>query len=170
MEWEELRPRSGTQQSFYGKAHYTYSNDGQVVYLKSYTQIVAVYVRATRKLYRTWDGYSATTLRHVNAFLAECNARTDWMEHTAPRTVGPLSKRDWLALTPHAVEDINYAMDTSIPTDPVISYEVRMTDNHNGHSLLEDIFDNRTDANAACDELCDTAPHGTSYYVREVII
>lgn len=62
---EELEPVDG-RKSFYHKAiMYTDTLDG-TVYLKSYETIVAAITDG--KLYRCWDGWSATTGRHVNAF------------------------------------------------------------------------------------------------------
>ena len=62
----ELACRDG-RKSFYGKAHVIERNDG--VYLRSYDTIVCRIVNGTFQ--RLWDGYSATTMRHVNSFLDE---------------------------------------------------------------------------------------------------
>lgn len=71
----ELAPRYTNQKSFYGKARVGYCKDGGDEYflLRSYdTNVVSVYVRArvpyAKKL---WDGYSATTMRHINELLMQ---------------------------------------------------------------------------------------------------
>ena len=51
--------------SFYGKAQ-VIENNG-VKYLKSYNTIVCKIGR-NGKFYRFWDGYSQTTMRHINSF------------------------------------------------------------------------------------------------------
>ena len=54
--------------SFYGKAVVREFEHGSV--LMSYgTPVVAV--DKSGKIHRLWDGYSATTMRHVNAFMAD---------------------------------------------------------------------------------------------------
>lgn len=55
--------------SFYRKA--TIIEDDDVVYLKSYTTIVGFINKGI--FHRTWEGYSRTTMRHVNAFLNTYN-------------------------------------------------------------------------------------------------
>jgi hypothetical protein len=52
--------------SFYGKAK-VYDVNGYHV-LRSYDTMVA-YIDSYDHFYRTWGGYSATTMRHVNSFL-----------------------------------------------------------------------------------------------------
>lgn len=61
----ELRP-DGRQKSFYGKAIVTeYSKD--LAILTSYnTEVAAI---KNGEFIRLWDGWSATTQKHVNAFL-----------------------------------------------------------------------------------------------------
>lgn len=59
-------PCLDNRKSFYGKAHIIETLHG--VYLCSYDTIVCGYDRYTGDFYRYWDGYSATTLRHVNSF------------------------------------------------------------------------------------------------------
>lgn len=58
----------GIQKSFYGKA-WTAQDETGAAYLYSYNTLVACI--ADGFLYRCWGGYSATTLRHVDAFCAE---------------------------------------------------------------------------------------------------
>ena len=60
----ELKPHRG-QKSFYKKAHYFFDNG--CTFLQSYNTVVAV-IDAEGHFFRTWEGYSPTTMRHVNAF------------------------------------------------------------------------------------------------------
>ena len=55
------------RKSFYGKAHIIARNDA--IYLMSYQTFVGRIVNGVFQ--RLWDGYSATTMRHVNSFLQE---------------------------------------------------------------------------------------------------
>jgi len=64
MKTYELIPT--TQQSFYGKCRVR--DDGQYAWLESYTTTVAEYNHKTGEM-RVYDWYSATTARHINAFL-----------------------------------------------------------------------------------------------------
>lgn len=52
--------------SFYGKAKVFFENGNKV--LVSYNTRVA-YIDSEGKFHRTWWGYSATTMRHVNSFI-----------------------------------------------------------------------------------------------------
>lgn len=61
----DLRPVDG-RKSFYGKAQAVRLDDGAVL-CRSYNTIVARLENG--RFIRTWDGYSATTMRHINAFL-----------------------------------------------------------------------------------------------------
>ena len=54
------------RKSFYNKATVNVYNNDEIE-LKSYNTIVCRIKNG--KLYRTWNGYSITTMRHVNAFL-----------------------------------------------------------------------------------------------------
>lgn len=54
--------------SFYGKARAI--RNGDTWYCMSYNTLVASYNTATGYIVRHWSGYSVTTTRHVNAFLA----------------------------------------------------------------------------------------------------
>ena len=63
----ELKPMDG-KKSFYGKAQVVKEWSGAYT-LKSYDTSVA-YIDDDGKFHRLWSGYSATTMRHVNAFLA----------------------------------------------------------------------------------------------------
>ena len=64
----KLNP-TGQQKSFGSKAHWYEREDGVRV-LISYTTAVAAVSGGV--LYRLWDDYSATTLRHVDAFADMC--------------------------------------------------------------------------------------------------
>ena len=68
MKIYELQPNDN-RKSFYGKAKIIYNDNGEIV-LQSYDTCVCKYVISTGKFVRLWDGYSATTMRHINAFLA----------------------------------------------------------------------------------------------------
>lgn len=61
-----LIPNDG-RKSFYGKA-VVYECKNGVKLLKSYSTIVCM-IDENREFIRLWNGYSATTQRHVNAFL-----------------------------------------------------------------------------------------------------
>jgi hypothetical protein len=61
----ELKPNNG-RKSFYGKAQVIEQDNGDVE-LRSYTTIVARIRNG--KFERLWDGYSATTMTHINAFI-----------------------------------------------------------------------------------------------------
>lgn len=65
MSKRELFPVDG-RKSFYGKAYEVHCDNGEIR-CESYGTIVCV-IRNGMAL-RTWDGYSATTMRHVNSFL-----------------------------------------------------------------------------------------------------
>ena len=78
----DLRPIDG-RKSFYGKAKVVASDT--VVWLYSDNTLVCAYIPETLEFKRIWNGYSATTMRHVNAF-----GGMYYMK--------PLSKADWLSL------------------------------------------------------------------------
>ena len=67
------------RKSFYGKAKERVIDNGYE--LKSYETIVCKLVN--RKLVRLWNGYSPTTMNHVNGFLVyhgmEKIKKADWM-------------------------------------------------------------------------------------------
>lgn len=60
--WEQL-PMQGANNRAY------YRHNGNKVQLKSYDTIVFEYDTETGELIRKWDGYSATTLKHVQMFV-----------------------------------------------------------------------------------------------------
>jgi hypothetical protein len=69
MKTYELAPTDG-RKSFYGKATVIYTPDN-CKYLKSYNTIVCS-IDASGAFRRHWEGYSATTMRHINSFLDFC--------------------------------------------------------------------------------------------------
>lgn len=60
-----LNPCDG-RKSFYGKARVRIDDDGSRT-LISYTTAVCR-INASGKFEKLWNGYSATTMRHINAF------------------------------------------------------------------------------------------------------
>lgn len=64
MNMYELKPNN--QKSFYGKAMVIERVNGDIE-LKSYNTIVARVHEG--RLERLWAGYSATTMKHINAFI-----------------------------------------------------------------------------------------------------
>lgn len=62
----ELSPVDG-RRSFYGKARVI--KNGDTLYCMSYHTLVASFNVVTGRFVRHWNGYSATTMRHVNAFV-----------------------------------------------------------------------------------------------------
>lgn len=65
MKAYELKP-TNNRKSFYNKAEVIEQDNGDIE-LKSYTTIVARIHHG--KFERLWDGYSATTMNHINSFL-----------------------------------------------------------------------------------------------------
>ena len=63
-----------SHKSFYGKAVVIETNGYAM--LKSYETIVA-YIDKAGSFHRTWDGYSATTMRHINAFICTCHCNLE---------------------------------------------------------------------------------------------
>lgn len=61
----ELTP-TNNRKSFYGKAKVIEKDNGDIE-LRSYETIVARIRNG--KFERLWDGYSATTMNHINSFL-----------------------------------------------------------------------------------------------------
>ena len=64
-----LSPIDG-RKSFYGKA--VVKSVGNRMVLQSYNTDVAEYDKGTHTFRRLWDGYSATTMRHINSFTRYC--------------------------------------------------------------------------------------------------
>lgn len=55
------------QKSFHGKAHVQNLDNGDTLLISYDTPVCAVDSEGNVK--KLWDGYSATTMRHINAFL-----------------------------------------------------------------------------------------------------
>lgn len=72
----------GDRKSFYGKAKVIKDDDENIIYLQSYSTLVAKIEGGIFK--KMWDDYSNTTMRHINAFLKEFNFHTltkkEWMD------------------------------------------------------------------------------------------
>lgn len=64
----ELIPIDG-RKSFYGKAKAYYNPVNNAWHLISYDTVVAMYYCGSGMFIRKWNGYSRTTMRHVNAFV-----------------------------------------------------------------------------------------------------
>ncbi len=82
----DLSPVNG-QKSFYGKAKVAWDMANDIAYLYSYNTVVCMYHINSRKFRRVWFGYSATTMRHINAFRAKYGLTA-------------LSKAEWNNLNP----------------------------------------------------------------------
>lgn len=61
-------PCMDRRKSFYGKAHVLEHENGTLELL-SYDTIVCK-IAPDGNFYKLWDGYSATTMRHINSFLS----------------------------------------------------------------------------------------------------
>lgn len=75
-EFFELTPSHENCKSYYRKAyvHKLYDNDKCIEILKSYdTNVLAVVYSDydEPQIHRLWDGYSATTMRHINEYLTQ---------------------------------------------------------------------------------------------------
>lgn len=69
------------RKSFYGKCYVLENEYGKMLY--SYDTLVARFIPG-RGLVRSWSGYSATTMRHINAFAAYCGdpgRGKKWWDH-----------------------------------------------------------------------------------------
>ena len=64
----ELMPTSDNQKSYYGKATVSIINGWKV--LTSYTTEVCA-IDPQGNFHRFWNGYSATTTRHINSFIVQ---------------------------------------------------------------------------------------------------
>ena len=71
MTIKTLKPND-SHKSFYGKAKVIWDEEGYTLY--SYSTPV-IRLNLNGKVVRLWHGYSATTMRHVNAFMAEYYTR-----------------------------------------------------------------------------------------------
>lgn len=63
-----LNPSASVRQkSFYGKAKVMHDEETGIVQLKSYDTIVCM-IDNFGKFHKLWNGYSATTMKHVQSF------------------------------------------------------------------------------------------------------
>lgn len=92
----ELKARSKAQgwqpldvQGAYNRAYVRFRNG--VWQLKSYDTIVFEYHPETGELVRTWGGYSATTLKHVQMFVC-------WLNRAEYRRNTTYGKKNWDAM------------------------------------------------------------------------
>ena len=95
----ELKPSHDERKSFYKKAYVTRLSTVGVTYLVSYETYVCFF-DAKGRFFRTWRGYSRTTMRHVVEFVKQFG-----------HGKGPLTKKEWEALP---IEETSYdrAMET----------------------------------------------------------
>ncbi len=63
----ELQPNNTSQKSFYKKA-IVHETDNKIE-LQSYQTIVITINKDKRTIMKTWNNYSATTMKHVSEFL-----------------------------------------------------------------------------------------------------
>ena len=66
MKIYELQPNN-SRKSFYGKAKVIEKDNGEKVLMSYDTEVCKI--TKSGEFVRLWDGYSATTMRHVNSFL-----------------------------------------------------------------------------------------------------
>ena len=85
----ELTPIFDSAKSFYRKAFVSYDMDNYTWILHSYeTPVCSIeYRRYGWKFRRIWNGYSATTMRHINEFVKQFGRRDK-----------TISKAEWLSL------------------------------------------------------------------------
>lgn len=86
----ELKPARG-QKSFYGKARVRLETDGAETLLSYNTPVLRR--EPSGALARLWSGYSATTLRHVAAFIGRNIGKAEWnkMPVMTPRPRGKMT-------------------------------------------------------------------------------
>lgn len=82
MKTYELQANHDRRKSFYKKAFVTISDDG-TKFLTSYETTVAA-ISPDGKLKRLWDGWSATTARHIDEFARQeglqAIGKSKWLE------------------------------------------------------------------------------------------
>ena len=86
----ELIPTNG-RKSFYGKAKVIEHENG-IVSLMSYTTVVCSIDTRKHEFIRHWDGYSLTTMQHINTFRRlynfESMSRCHWyLNNVVPYTM-----------------------------------------------------------------------------------
>lgn len=74
----QLKPLENTVNSFYGKAKVLFCNGRYTLY--SYNRPVLSYYASDNMLRKEWDGYSATTARHIAAFVGKYIPKHVWGE------------------------------------------------------------------------------------------
>ena len=79
--WEPLPIKGANNRAYY-------RNNGNVIQLKSYDTIVFEYDITTGEYVRKWDGYSATTLKHVEMFCC-------WLEGREYHRNTTFGKANW---------------------------------------------------------------------------
>ena len=68
MKFYELTPMGNDRsKSYYGKARVIEKDNGEKVLMSYDTEVCKI--TKSGEFVRLWDGYSATTMRHVNSFL-----------------------------------------------------------------------------------------------------
>lgn len=77
----DLPTIDGTRKSFYGKARVKELDNGDVELISYNTIVCRIHNGVFQRL---WDGYSATTMRHINAFIdlygIEGGGKAWWMK------------------------------------------------------------------------------------------
>lgn len=66
---QELKAIHDSHKSFYNRAYIAWSEKQEFLWLISYNTVVAVI--DAQGFHRLWDGYSSTTMRHVNEFIRQ---------------------------------------------------------------------------------------------------
>lgn len=142
MQTITLKPKYTNNKSFYNKAFViTYDDKPNTIYLKSYNTFVLSYNTITHQITKTWNGYSQTTMKHINDFL---------MQYTTQPT--KLTKKQWDALPckhPNKYKIIGHNL---------IGLEYKPTTT----------FDAYNDAESYCNKLNNEARGFWYYYVEEI--
>lgn len=76
VEEYQLKPLDGSVKSFYGKAKVLFYNGRYTLY--SYNTPVLSYSTSDNMLRKEYDGYSATTARHIEAFVGKRVPKHVW--------------------------------------------------------------------------------------------
>lgn len=120
----ELKPVYDGRKSFYRKAHVLTFADGSK-YLKSYDTLVCS-IDPAGGVHRHWDGYSATTSRHVHEFC---------LQNNVPSIGGAAA---WSAAAVESVpNDVKYAEIAPRESGPANGHDVYMTWHH-GWLIIDD--------------------------------
>ena len=89
MNIEYELPCLDSRKSFYGKATVIQKDDGTRVLRSYHTEVCAV--TSDGKVIKLWDGYSATTMRHVNSFLRFCGVNEGGKAYWDSLPIGKLA-------------------------------------------------------------------------------